>query len=47
MLSINKAKTILNANRKEKLNDNEVKQVLKILEQFALMSVEIFKNSEE
>lgn len=46
MLSIKKAKTILNANRKEKLNDKEVKQVLNALEEFALMSVEVFKSSE-
>jgi hypothetical protein len=45
MLSINNAKTILNANRKEKLNDKEVRQVLKVLEQLALMSVEVYKNS--
>jgi hypothetical protein len=46
MLSINKARTILNANNKEKLSDKEVKQVLRLIESFAVMSVEAFKNSE-
>ncbi len=44
MFSINKAKTILNANRKEKLNDNQVKVILELLEDFAQMSVQQFKN---
>ncbi len=42
MFSINKAKTILNADRKEKLNNEQVKQVLELLEVFARMSVEQF-----
>ncbi len=46
MLSISETKRILNANRNEKLNDKEVKQVLKLLEEFALMSIELYKNSE-
>lgn len=44
MFSINKAKTILNANREEKLNNEEVKQVLELLEVFARMSVTQFNN---
>ena len=43
IVNFKEVKTILNANREEKLNDKEVKQVLKILEQFALMSMELFK----
>lgn len=46
MLSIKKAKTILNTNRKGKLNDQQVKQVLTLLEVFARISVEVYKNSE-
>jgi hypothetical protein len=42
MFSINKAKTILNANREEKLNNDQVKKVLELLEVFARMSVEQF-----
>ncbi|GER60126.1 hypothetical protein ULMA_22340 [Patiriisocius marinus] len=44
MFSINKAKTILNANREDKLNDNQVKQVLELLEVFAQMTADQFKN---
>jgi len=44
MFSINKAKTILNANRIEKLNDSQVKEVLELLEVFAQMSVDQFKH---
>jgi hypothetical protein len=43
-VNIQKAKTILNANREEKLNDNQVKEILELLEDFARMSVEQFKN---
>ena len=46
MFSINKAKAILNANREEKLNNEEVKQVLELLEVFARMSVTQFNNQE-
>ena len=44
MFSINKAKTILNADREEKLDNDQVKQVLELLEVFARMSVEQFNN---
>jgi hypothetical protein len=44
-VNFKQAKSILNANRNEKLNDTEVRQVLELLEQFALMSVELFKIS--
>ncbi|GGI57011.1 hypothetical protein [Winogradskyella haliclonae] len=47
MFSINKAKTILNANREEKLNNDQVKQVLELLEVFARMSVEQFNKQQE
>lgn len=47
MFSINKAKSILNANRKEKLNNDQVKEVLELLEVFARMSVEQFNNQEK
>jgi len=46
MLSIKKAGRILNANRKEKLNKEQIKQVLILLEEFALLSLEVFNNSE-
>jgi len=45
-VNIKKAKTILNANRREKLDDEQVKEVLELLETFARMSVEQFKNQE-
>ena len=44
MFSINKAKTILNANREEKLDNSEVKQILELLEVFAQMTADQFKN---
>jgi hypothetical protein len=44
MLSINKSKAILNANRKKKLSNEEVKNVLELLEVFARLSVEQFNN---
>lgn len=45
-VNITKAKKILNANREEKLNDEQVMQVLKLLEVFAKMSVTQFKNQQ-
>ena len=47
MFSINKAKTILNANREEKLNNGQVKQILELLETFARMSLEQFNKQQE
>ena len=46
MLSIKNAAEILNAERKEKLNEEQVRQVLNLLEQFAQMSVSTFLNQE-
>lgn len=43
-MTLEKAKSILNKNRKEKLTDSQVKQIKNLLEQLALMSVEQFKN---
>lgn len=43
MFPFRKAKTILNADREEKLTDEQVKQVLELLELFARISVEQFK----
>lgn len=43
-MTLEKANAILNKNRIEKLTDKEVKQIKNLLEQFALMSVEQFKN---
>ena len=43
-MTLEKARTILNKNRKVKLTESEVKQIKNLLEQFALMSVEQFKN---
>jgi hypothetical protein len=43
MFPFKKAKTILNADREEKLTDEQVKQVLELLEVFARISVEQFK----
>ena len=43
-MTLEKASAVLNKNRKEKLTDSEVRQIKNLLEQFALMSVEQFKN---
>ena len=44
MFSINKAKTILNANREDKLDNDQIKQILRLLEVFAQMSADQFKH---
>ena len=43
-MTLEKASAVLNKNRKDKLTDNQVRQIKNLLEQFALMSVEQFKN---
>jgi hypothetical protein len=43
-MTLEKASAILNKNRKEKLTASQVEQIKNLLEQFALMSVEQFKN---
>lgn len=43
MFPFNKAKTLLNADREEKLTDEQVRQVLELLEVLARISVEQFK----
>jgi len=43
-MTLEKASAILNKNRKDKLTNSQVRQIKNLLEQFALMSVEQFKN---
>ena len=43
-MTLDKASAVLNKNRKVKLTDNQVRQIKNLLEQFASMSVEQFKN---
>ena len=45
-MQFNEIKKQLNTDREEKLNDKQVKQVLELLEQFAKMSIELFKVAE-
>lgn len=47
MLTIKKCEIILNQNRTEKLSENQVKEIKKLLEFYARLSVEQFKNREE
>jgi len=44
MLSVKKCKTILNQNRTEKLSIQQVEEVKSLLEFYARLSVEQFKN---
>ncbi len=43
-MTLDKASAILNKNRKVTLKESQVRQIKNLLEQFALMSVEHFKN---
>jgi hypothetical protein len=45
-MQFNEIKKQLNTDREEKLNDKQVRQVLELLEQFAKLSFELFKEVE-